>query len=149
MAKPYQKFRSVHKFEKKRKKTSVKRDHGLDSSRVAPAQDGVAVERDLSFEIPISAPASAATSDDFGDRRCGTGIDTAFLTSTDRVQQWKQNEDDLQPILTSASERKMRTLAMECEDSDPLASAATYVIADLSAVNRLLERTDMPWGRFD
>lgn len=99
MAKPYQKFRSVHKFKKKRKKTSVKRDHGLDSSRVAPAQDGVAAERDLSFEILISAPASAATSDDFGDRRCGTGIYTAFLASTNRAQQRKQTEDDLQPTI--------------------------------------------------
>ncbi|KAH7959532.1 hypothetical protein HPB49_011646 [Dermacentor silvarum] len=41
---------------------------------------------------------------------------------------------------TSASKRKMRTLATAREDSDP--SAATYMIVDLSAINRLLERTN-------
>lgn len=200
MAKPYRKFRSVHKFGKKRKKTSGKRDHGLVSSEVIPAQDSVAAERDSSVEMPISALVSAAASDDIGDRQRGSTIDTTFLTSTDcarkrkrteaqddvaverdssvempisapvsaaasdgvgdrqratridtkfltsadRAQQRKETEDKISSLSsTSASERKMRTLATAREDSDPsAASAATYVIVDLSAINRLLERTN-------
>ncbi|KAH7986961.1 hypothetical protein HPB52_024597 [Rhipicephalus sanguineus] len=78
--------------------------------------------------------------DDVSDRKRGRRIDTTFLTSTDRAQQQKKTEDKISGLsATSASERKLRTLATACEGSDP--SAANYGIVDFSAINKLLEMT--------
>lgn len=64
---------------------------------------------------------SAAASDD-GDRQHGRRIDTTFLTSADRMQQQKLTKDEISSLpATSASERKLRTLATAREDSDPSA----------------------------
>ncbi|KAH7969686.1 hypothetical protein HPB52_021052 [Rhipicephalus sanguineus] len=69
--------------------------------------------------------------DDVSDRQRGRRIDTTFLTSADRAQQQKKTEDKISGLsATSASERKLRTLATACEGSDP--SAANYGIATLS-----------------
>ncbi|KAL3184696.1 hypothetical protein MRX96_005804 [Rhipicephalus microplus] len=137
MAKPYHKFRTAHKFGKKRKKTRTKRDYGAGAPEAQPAQDGVATS---SVEMSISPPVSAAASDGVSDRQRGTRLDTTFLTSADRARQQKQTEDKIASLsATSASERKLRMLATAREDSDP--SAATYGIVDFSAINKLLERT--------
>ncbi|KAH7972454.1 hypothetical protein HPB52_012442 [Rhipicephalus sanguineus] len=78
--------------------------------------------------------------DDVSDSKRGRRIDTTFLTSTDRAQQQKKTEDKISGLsATSASERKLRTLATACEGSDP--SAANYGIVDFSAINKLLEMT--------
>ncbi|KAH7976741.1 hypothetical protein HPB52_018809 [Rhipicephalus sanguineus] len=78
--------------------------------------------------------------DDVSDRKRGRRIDTTFLTSADRAQQQEKTEDKISGLsATSASERKLRTLATACEVSDP--SAANYGIVDFSAINKLLEMT--------
>ncbi|KAL3216924.1 hypothetical protein MRX96_032712 [Rhipicephalus microplus] len=119
MVKPYQKFRTAHKFGKKRKKTRAKRDYGAGAPEAQPAQDGVATS---SVEMSIFPPVSATASNDVSDRQRGTRLDTTFLTSADRARQQKQTEDKISSLsATSASERKLRTLATAREDSDPSA----------------------------
>ncbi|XP_075737535.1 uncharacterized protein LOC142777115 [Rhipicephalus microplus] len=139
MPKPYRKFCTAHKFGRKRKKSTAKRDNGAGISDAHLVQDGAATEHDPSDETPTSPPASPAASDDVGDRQ-HIRKDATFLTIADRAPQQKVSDDKISSLSAiSASERKLRTLATAREDSDP--SAATYGIVDLSAINKLLERT--------
>ncbi|KAH7945922.1 hypothetical protein HPB49_017085 [Dermacentor silvarum] len=93
-------------------------------------------------KMPISAPVSAAASDDIGNRQRSKRIDNVLDEHRSRAQQRKQTEDKICSLSsTSASECEMRTTAPAHVDTDPSASAATYVIIDLSTINRLLEKT--------
>lgn len=133
MAKPYRKLRSAHKFEKKKARSRL----GCIRSASSGGRRGGGtrfIGRNADFTCV------GGRLDDVSDRKRGRRIDTTFLTSADRAQQQKKTEDKISGLsATSASERKLRTLATACEGSDP--SAANYGIVDFSAINKLLERT--------
>lgn len=135
--------------------TSASGSHDIRSRRRQRLQDADG-ERQLSDEQAgdkISSPvlegesagegtSAPSASDDVGDRARGTRIDTTFLSSADREQLQKRAEDKIASLSSiSASERKLSTLPITHDDAGPSASASTYTVVDLAAINRLLQRT--------
>lgn len=135
--------------------TSASGSHDIGSRRRQRLQDNDG-ERQLSEEQAgdkISSAAleresagegtsAASASDDVGDWARRTRIDTTFLSSADREQLQKRAEDKIASLSSiSASERKLSTLPITHDDAGPSASASTYTVVDLAAINSLLQHT--------
>lgn len=133
MPNPYRKFRSVHKFGKKRKKGPQKENKTAQVMTVAAACGSVEA---ANVSVGEASTLAAVTTDALEQRR---RIDTTFLSS-DELQRLQHQADGKIASLSSvsASEWKLRTLIAERDAASSETPAATYTVVDLAAINRLL-----------
>lgn len=149
MAKPYRKFRSAHKFGKKRKKVRCKQAErlrepstGVATDHQPAADEAAALNATVGGAAALGATAGCSIDSGESGRQQRTRLDTTFMTPDDR-QRLHERAEAITAGLSSVSgtERKLRTLRSS-DNTEPSASAPTYTIVDLSAINKLLEFVD-------
>lgn len=142
------KFHPVHKFGKKRKKCTTKRQKEPRASSLTTSGASITMGSSQSAECELAREtvdvAAVFVPESGRNSPSRTRIDSTFVSSEDcEVRQQQAEAITAQVSSTSAMERKMKSLATESEApmSDASSSAATYTVTNLAAVNSLLEFT--------
>lgn len=142
---PYRKYRTVHKFGKRRRKRVKRLADAFVSPTVITSGNGALSESGSVDETTagtttsggIVMPTGGSLGPDSQDQR--RRIDTTFLSNDDRDQLQQKADEKIAALSSlSATERELRTLATMRNDTAPSTSAATYTVVNIDLVNELL-----------
>lgn len=136
------KFRTTHKFGKKRKKCAQNRKKSsleptaVTLSPLAAPESTTPMIAEAANEVAagIDAPATGVADNTPASR---VRLDTVYLSSADKQNPQQQADEKTEELgSVSATERKMKLLAPDC--SAPSSSSTKYTVVDLRSVNDLL-----------